>query len=200
MLAPTISTDYPSPAGAAMLPWCALHTRHQHERTVASVLAGKGFDVFLPTYHAVHRWKDRNKQLVLPLFPGYLFFRYELDRRLEILSTPGINSIVSVAGRPAPITETEIEAVRRAVGSSLGVEPHPFLSEGDTVRITAGPLAGLEGIVTRRKDALRLVLSVSMLGRSAAVQIDGCMIERVAPARSASAVALRARAVGCDVR
>ena len=174
--------------------WCALHTRHQHERSVASVLAGKGIEVFLPTYRAVHRWNDRNKELTLPLFPGYLFFRYELERRLHVLSTPGINSIVSSGGAPTPVPEHEVSDIRRMVESTLALEPHPFLSEGDVVRITAGPLAGLEGIVSRKRDSVRLVLSVTMLGRSAAVEINGCAIERVSSSRPASSHPLRARA------
>jgi transcription antitermination factor NusG len=177
--------------------WCALHTRHQHERSVASVLAGKGIEIFLPTYQAIHRWNDRNKQLTLPLFPGYLFFRYELERRLHVLSTPGINGIVNSGGVPAPIPEHEISGIRRMVESSLVLEPHPFLAEGDLVRIKAGPLAGLEGIVSRKKDAVRLVLSVTMLGRSAAAEVDGSMIERLGPARPVSPEPPRARAARC---
>jgi len=167
---------------------------------VATVLCGKGFEVFLPTYQSVHCWKDRNKQLTLPLFPGYLFFRYESERRLQILSTPGINGIVNAGGVPAAIPEDEIAGIRRMVESPLRVEPHPFLGEGDLVRITAGPLAGLEGIVVRKKDGFRLILSVTMLGRSAAVEIEASMIERrtsprpvaIAPPRVRAAVAGRA--------
>ena len=182
---------------SALPAWCALHTRHQHERTVASILSERGFEVFLPTYRCVHRWKDRNKQLILPLFPGYLFLRYEMRRRLQILSTPGINGIVNAGTAPAAISDHEIDGIQRMVDSTLLVEPHPFLNEGDLVRVKAGPLAGLEGIVLRKKDGLRLILSITMLGRSAAAEIDACMIERLSPARPVASEPLRARAASC---
>jgi transcription antitermination factor NusG len=159
--------------------WCALYTRHQHEKTVASILSTKGLEVFLPTYRAVHAWKDRNKQLELPLFPSYLFIRYEADRRIQILSTPGVHMILTIGNLPAVIPNEEIAAIQRTVAGPLGLEPHPFLRCGDTVRIKSGPLAGLEGFVSRKKGVFRLVLSVEMLGRSAAVEIDGSLLERV---------------------
>ncbi len=168
-------------------PWCALYTRHQHEKTVATILSTKGLQVFLPTYRTVHRWKDRNKQLELPLFPSYLFFKYEADRRIQILSTPGVHMILTTGNAPAVIPNEEIAALQRAAESPLRMEPHPFLKYGDTVRIKSGPLAGLEGFVSRKKDAFRLVLSVEMLGRSAAVEIDGSVLERVQSDRPGNA-------------
>lgn len=165
--------------------WFAVHTRYQHEQTVAAALSNKGFSVFLPTYDTVHRWSDRKKYVTLPLFPGYLFFANEIDRRNQILSTPGVNAIIKTGTVSAEIPNDEIIAIRRMVESTLGVEPHPFLNEGDLVRVKAGPLEGLEGIISRRKDALRLVLSIQILGQSAAVEIDGCDVERLAPHRAA---------------
>jgi transcription antitermination factor NusG len=163
-------------------PWCALHTRHQHEGTVARILTTKGVEVFLPTYHTVHRWKDRKKQLELPLFPGYLFFTYESERRIQVLSTPGVHTILMTdVNTPAEIPQEEILAIRRAVESPLRLEPHPYWKGGDVVRIKSGPLEGLEGVVSRSKDAFRVVLSVEMLGKSAAVEIDAGSVERVRP-------------------
>ncbi len=160
--------------------WCALHTRHQHEGTVARILGTKGVEVFLPTYRTVRRWKDRNKQLVLPLFPGYVFCAYKTDRRIQILSTPGVHTIVTNGkNSPAEIPGHEILAIRRAVESPLHLEPHPYLKGGDVVRIKSGPLEGLEGVVSRSKDAFRVVLSVEMLGKSAAVEIDAGSVERM---------------------
>jgi transcription antitermination factor NusG len=159
--------------------WYALYTRHQHERTVASLLLGKGFQVFLPLYSAVHRWKDRDKQLSLPLYPGYVFLRDRLDRTLQILMTPGVHSIVGTADGPEPIPEFEIDAVRRVIETSWAVEPHPFLRCGDRARVTRGPLEGIEGTLLRKKNALRLVLSVEMLMKSVAVEIDASMVERI---------------------
>lgn len=165
-------------------PWCALHTRHQHERTVARILTTKGVQIFLPTYRVLHRWKDRKKELDLPLFPGYVFFTYEPERRIEVLSTPGVHTILT-AGKnlPAIIPDLEIFAIRRAIESPLRVQPHPYLKRGDVVRIKSGSLEGLEGVVSRSKDAFRVVLSVEMLGKSAAVEIDAGAVECV-PLRS----------------
>jgi transcription antitermination factor NusG len=159
--------------------WFAVHTRHQYEQIVATTLSSWGLEVFLPTYETVHRWTDRNKRITLPLFPGYLFFANEIERRVQILSTPGVHTILKAGKVPAVVPNEEIAAVRRMVESTLRVEPHPFLNEGDRVRIKAGPLAGLEGIVSRKKDSVRLIVSIEMLGRSAAVEISGCSVEPV---------------------
>jgi len=159
--------------------WYALYTRHQCEKVVSQALSAKGFEAFLPQYHAIHRWKDRRKELLLPLFPNYVFIRGGLDRMLNILMTPGVHSIVSWAGRPADIPPEEIEAVRRLVDSSLRIEPHPFLRCGDRVRIKSGPLEGIQGILVRKKSAFRLVLSVQMLAQSASVEVDVSVVERV---------------------
>lgn len=158
--------------------WHALYTRHQHEKVVAQVLANKGFEIFLPLYHAVRRWKDRSKRLSLPLFPCYLFLRGGLERSFDIVTTPGVHSLVQSAGQPAVIPQEQIDAVRQLIESSLGIEPHPFLSCGDWVRVNSGPLAGIEGILVRKKTQFRLVLSVDMLGRSASVEVDYSTVER----------------------
>jgi transcription antitermination factor NusG len=159
--------------------WCVLYARHQHEKKVASILSGKGFQVFLPMYDAIHKWVDRNKRVSSPLFPGYVFFVDEADRRLQVLATPGVHTVIMTGAAPAVVPNEEIAAIRRAVESSLRVEPHQFLENGDLVRIMNGPLVGLEGIVSRKKDSCRLVLSIRMLGRSAAVEIDSAALERV---------------------
>jgi transcription antitermination factor NusG len=158
--------------------WFALTAKHQHERTVAKLLGAKGFVVFYPTYNEIRRWKDRKKTLELPLFPGYVFFSGALERRVEILSTPGVFSIVAFGDTPAEISAEEIEAIQRATLSHMKLEPHAFLTVGDRVRVTQGPLAGVSGILQRQKDSCRLVLSVELLGRSAAVEIDATIVER----------------------
>ena len=162
--------------------WHALYTRHQHERTIAHTLMTKGFEVFLPEYRAVHRWKDRQKELLLPLFPNYLFIRGGLDRMLSIVTTPGVYSFVTLGARPAEIPSEEIEAVRRLVESPLQIEPHPFLKYGDRVRIKYGPLEGIEGILVRKAGRDRLVLSVEMLAKSASVEVDLNVVERISAA------------------
>jgi transcription antitermination factor NusG len=158
-------------------PWHALHTRHQHEKSVDELLVRQGLETFLPLYKTVHLWKDRSKQLSLPLFVNYVFFRGGAGRRLQILKTPGVCSIVEIAGRPGVIPDEEIAAIRRVVENSSRIEPHPFLRKGDWVRIRSGPLAGLEGILVRNLDRLRLVISVEMLGRSVAVEVEPDLAE-----------------------
>lgn len=159
--------------------WYALHTRHRHEKVVAQALSTKGFSVFLPLYTAVRCWRDQTRKLCLPLFPCYVFLRWGLERRLEIVTTPAVHGFVEFAGRPAVIPEAEIDGVRRMVESSLRVEPHPLLKSGYWVRIKYGPLAGIEGILVRKKNLFRLVLTVEMLGRSVAVEVESSMVERV---------------------
>lgn len=163
--------------------WYAVCTRHQHEKVAARILVDKAFEVFLPLYKARRKWQDRIKEITVPLFPGYLFVQGGFERWLQILSTAGVASIVSCAGRPAAISSSEIEAIRQIVESSLRVEPHPFLRSGDWVRVRYGPIAGVEGILLRKKNTARLVLSVEMLGKSAAVEVDASHVERI-PARA----------------
>lgn len=174
-----LSEGHQMPAHSQDCGWHALYTRHQHEKLVARVLMNRDFNVFLPLYSTVHQWKDRAKTVILPLFPCYLFVRGGLDRRLDILKTPGVHGFVGAAGQPAVIPKEEVEAVRRVVERSIRVEPHPFLRCGDGVRVTRGPLAGIEGILVRKKNLFRLVLSVELLGKSVAVEVDVSMVERM---------------------
>jgi transcription antitermination factor NusG len=159
--------------------WYALYTRHQHEKTVAEILAYKGFETLLPLYKVMRRWRDRTKLLSLPLFPCYVFLNGGLERRLDIMTTPGIHALVSYAGQPAAIPAAEIDSIRRAVESGSRIEPHPMLKCGDWVRVKCGPLEGIQGILVRKKNLYRLVLSVEMLGKAAAVEVDGLLVERV---------------------
>jgi transcription antitermination factor NusG len=168
------SVDVESPTA-----WYAIYARHQHEKTVAQILTSKGFEVLLPLYQSVRRWKDRTKTLSLPLFPCYLFLNGGLERRLDILTTPGIHALVSTAGSPNPIPPAEIEALRRTIESGASLEPHPFLKCGDLVRVKSGPLTGIQGILVRKKNLYRLILSVEMLGQSAAVEVDALLVERL---------------------
>lgn len=171
--------EYGIQKGGTVPQWYALCTRHQREKSVAQSLAGKGLEVFLPLYRVIHRWQDRSKQLSLPLFPGYVFLRAGLDRRIQVLTTPGVFHFVSTADRPIPIEQSEIESVRELTHRGSRVEPHPFLKTGDWVRVKAGPLAQMEGILTRWKGTFRLVLSVDLLQQSASVEVDAATVERV---------------------
>jgi len=157
--------------------WWAVYTRHQHEKTVARMLAGKGIEVFLPLYESNRRWKDRNKLVSLPLFPCYLFVRGGHDRRLPVVSTPGVHMVLTNGENVATVPEAEIQAIRRTVEAAVHVEPHAFLKCGERVRVKAGPLEGVEGILVRMKNQSRLVLSVDMLAKSVGVEIDAADVE-----------------------
>lgn len=160
-------------------PWWALYTRHQHEKMVSEMLTTKGFEVFLPLYDSMRRWKDRKKMLSLPLFPCYVFVRGSLERKLQVVTTPGVHMILYRGEQLAVIPELEIQAIRAAVEGNLRVEPHPFMKCGDRVRVIRGSLAGVEGILARKKNLFRFVLSVNMLAQSVAVEIDVSDVEPV---------------------
>jgi transcription antitermination factor NusG len=168
--------------------WFALRIRHQHESKVAMALECKGIEAFLPTCQCTKRWHDRVKVLCAPLFPGYVFATNFEGRRLDVLNTPGVAAIVSVAGVPAEIPAGEIEAIQRTIKSQSNIEPHEYLRSGDSVRVTYGPLAGLEGILVRKRNSLRLVVCIELLGRAAAVEIDGMNVERIRDRRSQSLI------------
>src|SRR5271155_15174 len=123
--------------------WYAIFTRHQHEKTVDRILTNKGFETLLPLHTVSRTWTDRVMRVSLPLFPCYVFLKGGLERRLDILTTPGIHDVVSIAGRPAAIPSVEIDAIRRAVESGFRLEPHPALKYGDWVRVKNGPLEGI---------------------------------------------------------
>jgi transcription antitermination factor NusG len=160
-------------------PWSAVYTRHQHEKTVAEMLTVKDFEVFLPLYESVRRWKDRRKLLQMPLFPCYVFVRGAIARRLPVLTTPGVHMLLCEGERVATIPEEEIQAIRRAVDGEFRVEPHPFLKCGERVRVVRGALSGVEGILVRKKSMFRLVLSVFMLAQSVAVEVNAEDVEPV---------------------
>lgn len=166
--------------------WWALYTRHQHEKTVFNALLAKNFEVFLPMYESLRRWKDRNKLLAFPLFPCYVFVRGGLDRRLQVLTTPGVHKILYRGESVAAIPEQEIESIRRSLDANLRIEPHPFLKCGDRVRVTRGTLAGVEGILVRKKGLCRLILSVEMLAQAVAVEIDAADVVPVPAVKSRS--------------
>ena len=156
-----------------MFGWYALQVRAGMERTAAAGLRGKGYEEFLPLYSVRRRWSDRIKEVEVPLFPGYLFCQFDpLDRLVPVLTTPGVNRIVSAGRTPIPVVAEEIDAIHRIVESGLAAEPWPFLTAGCPVAIERGPLAGLEGVLSRVAGGHRLVVCVSLLQRSVAVQLD----------------------------
>ncbi len=159
--------------------WHALYTRHHHEKSIARTLTAKGFTVFLPLYSAPRQWKDRTQIIHLPLFPCYVFIQGGARRYLDIVTTPGLHGFVCSAGHPAVIAPGEIDSIRQAVERCVKIEPHPFIHRGDRVRVRSGPLSGIEGILVRKKNFSRLVLTVELLGQAAAVEVDVSAVERV---------------------
>ncbi|HTV59517.1 MAG TPA: UpxY family transcription antiterminator [Verrucomicrobiae bacterium] len=165
--------------------WFAVHTRYQHEKCVESALKGKGLKTFLPTYKEIRQWGDRKKVISTPLFPGYIFASDAHERKFDILSAPGACAIVSVRGIPAAIPQEEMETVMRVAAFAENLQPHPFLRRGDVVRVIAGPLAGVEGALVSDKGKFWLVISVQLLGRSAAVAVERASVAPVHASGSA---------------
>ena len=155
-----------------MSSWYAAYTCTHHEKHVARQLEEKNINCFLPLYRSVRRWKDRRKELDLPLFPGYVFVRVAPEERLRVLQTSSVVRFVSFGGHPAALEDDEIEGLRNGVRNGGKVEPCPFVKVGQRVQVKHGPLAGVEGILVRKKDNLRLVLSIDLLMRSVAVEVQ----------------------------
>ena len=160
-------------------PWYALKVRTGAEPRVKTALENKGYPVFLPTWLDCRRYSDRIKKVQAPLFSGYLFCRLNAQERLPVLTTPWVDSIVGVGGEPRAIEEQEIAAIQRVVDAGSSPVPWPYLREGESVRIQFGPFTGLEGFVLRADGKERLVLSVHLLQRSIAVEIDRTHIRPV---------------------
>src|SRR5438477_5660555 len=154
-----------------MTPWFGLHIKSNFEKVVATILEAKGLEVYCPSFRSRRRWSDRVKEIEEPLFPGYVFCRFDPNNRLPILTTPGVVSIVGVARTPAPIAEDEIRTVQRIVASGLQARPWPFLQVGQRVVIEKGALAGTEGILLELKNRYRIVVSISLLQRSIAAEL-----------------------------
>lgn len=182
----TIVSRADTTTSEAKLPWFALSVRTRHEAYVAEFLQGKGYEWFLPLYKCRKRWSDRIKEVEAPLFPGYLFCRFDAQDRLPILKTPGVMQIIGCNRCPIPVDEAEINAVQRLVASGVEHGPWPFLHAGDAVEIQSGPLRGIQGVLIGFKGNYRLIVSVSLLQRSVAVEIDAGFVtaQPVAKARS----------------
>ena len=159
--------------------WYALYTNPRHEKIVAKQLKERCVENFLPLYRTWHRWKDRRKQIDLALFPSYVFVRIEEQDKLHVLRIPGAVSLVSFNGKLAALPASEIEALRNALDNQVFAEPCPYLRVGRKVRVVRGPMAGTEGILSRKKDRYRVVISVEVLMRSVALEIDGTDLEAV---------------------
>lgn len=166
--------------------WFALHVRSRCEKLVAASLRSKGFEGFLPLYRSRNRWSDRVKDVDLPLFPGYVFCRLQRSGRLPVLTTPGVVSIIGSGKTPQPVEAEELAAIQSLVRSGLPALPWPFLKTGERVRIEHGALEGVEGILTAVRKESRIVLSVTLLQRSVAVEVDRNFVRPI-PSRGAVA-------------
>lgn len=152
--------------------WYALYTCANFEKQVAAALESRSIERFLPLYSSVRRWKDRRVTLDLPLFPGYVFVRATPNDRDRALQIRGAVRFVSSCGVPSVLSDEAIEILRSGLSGSLRAEPHPYLTMGRRVRITSGPLAGIEGILRRKRNASRVVVSLNLIQRSVAVDVD----------------------------
>jgi len=168
---PALSAD--GVLAAALEPrWYAVYTCANHERRVAEQFAARGIGHFLPQYESIRKWKDRKVRLQLPLFPGYVFVHLALRNRLRVQQVPGVVHLVGFHGTPTAIPEEEVASVREFLNRGFRAEPHPFVKVGRRVRAKSGPLAGMEGIVVRRKNGDRFVISFELIRRAIAVDMD----------------------------
>jgi transcription antitermination factor NusG len=163
--------------------WYAAYTCPRHEKLVERHLSGRSIENYLPVYRARQQWKDRRKLVEFPLFPGYVFVRFDLRDRLRVLDVPGIVQIVSFNGLPAPLSDAEISRLRIGLGQCNEIRPYPYgtLTIGRHVRITNGPFSGLEGTLVRRKGNFHVILSVELIRRSLLVDVDITRVELVVP-------------------
>jgi transcription antitermination factor NusG len=154
------------------LHWYALRTRSRHEKVVRDELLSQGIEPLLPTVKRLSQWKDRKKEIEVPLFSGYCFVRFASDHKLPVLKTIGVVDIVGNRHRPEPIPDDEIVAIKTLMTSVLPYDPHPYLREGMMVEVIRGPLQGVRGILLRKEKRHRLVLGVRVIQQAAVVEID----------------------------
>jgi transcription antitermination factor NusG len=160
--------------------WYAIRVRSNFEKVTHAALEGKGYEAFLPLCRVRRYWGKRTQQVEAPLFSGYTFCRFDASRRLPILTTPGVVSVVSGGSGPIAVDDGEIKTVRAMLASGVMVGPCPFLREGQYVSVVRGPLAGVEGVVIQVKNTYRLVVSVSLLQRSVSAEVESDWVRPVA--------------------
>jgi transcription antitermination factor NusG len=163
---PTTTQDHES------LNWFAIYVQARHEKVVASTLRTKGFDICLPLSKTQRKWSDRRKEVEEPIFPGYVFCEFDSEVRTPILRTAGVVQILGVGKQVTPLETIELNALKALERAQTPVEPWPFINKGQWVRVEAGPLAGLSGVVAECKSGLRVVVSISLLQRSVAVEVN----------------------------
>lgn len=174
---PVLGSVAPGNCVRAPQSWYAVSVFPRHEKHVAQFLEARGVSYLLPLYSSLRYWKDRRKQIDMALFPGYVFVNIELEHRVGVLRLPGVARFVTFQGLPAVIPEHEIQAIGVSVKAGVAMQPHPYLQKGRRVRVRNGPMAGVEGILVRRKEGFRVVLSVDLIMRSVAAEVDEFDIE-----------------------
>jgi transcription antitermination factor NusG len=157
--------------------WFAAYTCVRHEKCVRRQLDERQIESFLPLYRRTRQWKDRRKEIEFALFPGYVFVRIHEQARLRVLELPGVIRMVSFNGRLAALEEKEIESLRSGLENGVFAEPYPFLRVGRKVRVVRGPVAGLEGVLVRKKDRVRVVVSLLTIMQSIALEVDATDLE-----------------------
>jgi transcription antitermination factor NusG len=165
--------------------WFALQIRSRWEGTTAGLLRGKGLETLMPTYTSKRKWSDRFKVVESPLFPGYVFCRFDVHNRLPVLITPGVISVVGRGKTPVAVDDAEIRSIQAAIASGIHMEPWPYVEIGERVRVKDDVLDGMEGIITSFKGSHRVVISVTLLRRSVALEIDRSRITPLESPRKA---------------
>jgi transcription antitermination factor NusG len=159
--------------------WLTAYTRSRHEHQVANQLQQKNLEYLLPTYRRLSRWSDRIKRIEAPLFPGYIFVHVSDEERVPVLTTLGVVHLLSTAGKPAVLSEGDIERLRTCASRPGDIEPHPYLRIGHRVRVKHGPFANWEGTLIEKQNAQRLVISVEQIRKSVAINLHGADVEAV---------------------
>jgi transcription antitermination factor NusG len=167
----------PGGADESPLHWYAVYTRSRHEKVVHQALEAAGIGSYLPLRRVLSQWKDRRRWVRKPLFPGYLFVKAPDERLWTVRDIAGVVCIVGQGPDPTPVPAAQVESVRRMMEDAAQADPWPYMKEGTRVRVIAGPLIGLEGFVVERKNQCRLIVSVDLLGRSVATEIEAASLE-----------------------
>jgi transcription antitermination factor NusG len=179
--------EFSGGTGCNTASWYVASTKARHEKKVAVHLQNKRVEVFVPLYKTTHSWKGRRAVVHLPLFPGYVFVHIPLQERMRVLEVPGVIRLIGSKGLPIPVPDAEVEQLRSCLSFGFNAEPIPYLRTGDLVRIVDGPLAGLKGRVVRRERTTRFVLSIDLIMRSVAVNVEASQLQLIRAVNIAAA-------------
>ena len=169
--------------GLRSLSWFAAYTTSRHEKRIAQHLETRQIEHFLPLYSVSRKWKDGSKVILdLPLFPNYVFVRTSRCKRVKVLEIPGVLCLAGARSEPAPVPDIYVHDLKEALRLKK-IEPHPYLVVGEKVRITNGAMAGAEGILVRKKNDLRVVITLEMMFQSISLEVDASDLEAVTPTR-----------------